>query len=129
VRCPKCGFRMTFDRQVFHTGFLCEQCGAKLLISETYSRMLVVISIVLGFGLLWVAHLLKLLISALGPLAGFVTALALGFPPAFAVLFLMVRVVPRLISPPLVLRHNDPITVLNLTVEQEEQGSGSHLEK
>jgi hypothetical protein len=89
--------------------------------------MLVVFSIVLGFGLIWTAHLQKLLISALGPLAGFIATLALGFPLAFAFLFLMVRVVPRLIPPPLVLRHNDPITVLNLTAE-EEQPYGSHLE-
>jgi hypothetical protein len=102
---------------VFRKGFLCEQCAAKLLVSETYTRILVVISIVLGFGLPWVVHLAKLLILVLGPLAGFIAALALGFPLAFAILFLMVRVVPRLISPPLVLRHNDPITMLNLTAE------------
>ena len=117
VRCPKCGLRSAFDNRVFRKGFLCEQCAAKLLVSETYTRILVVISIVLGFGLPWVVHLAKLLILVLGPLAGFIAALALGFPLAFAILFLMVRVVPRLISPPLVLRHNDPITMLNLTAE------------
>jgi len=62
-------------------------------------------------------------------LAGFIAVLVLGFPLAFALLFLMVRVVPRLISPPLVFRHNDPITVLNLAAEEEERGFGSHLEK
>ena len=118
MRCPECGLRMAFDKRVFRQGFLCEQCGAKLLVSETYSRMLVVISIVLGFGLPWVVHLAKLLILVLGPLAGFIAVLALGFPLAFVVLSLMVRVVPRLISPPLVLCHNDPITVLNLTAEE-----------
>lgn len=120
MRCPQCNFRMSFDKEVFGRDFRCEQCGAKLLVSETYTRVLGIISIVLGFGLPWVVHVPKLLISALGPLAGFVAVLALGFPLAFLVLFLMVRVVPRLISPPLVLRHNDSVTTLNLTVADDE---------
>jgi hypothetical protein len=88
--------------------------------------MLVAIGIVIGFSLPWIAHLHKLFIPALGPLTGFIAVLASGFPWAFAVLFLLVRVVPRLLPPPLVLGHNDPITALNLTAEQEEHGSGSH---
>jgi hypothetical protein len=43
---------------------------------------------------------------------------ALCFPLAFVVLFFMVRLVPRLISPPLVIRNDNPITVLNLTEEE-----------
>lgn len=34
MRCPQCNWEMAFDRRVFRTGFLCEQCGAKLLVSE-----------------------------------------------------------------------------------------------
>lgn len=128
MRCPQCNWEMAFDKRVFRTGFLCEQCGAKLLVSEVYSRMLVVISMVIGFGLPWVAHFPKLLMSALGPLAGFIAVLALAFPLAFAVLFLMVRLIPRLFSPPLVLRHHDPITALNLTADGEEQVRRSHFE-
>lgn len=107
MRCPRCNLEMAFDKGVFGNDFHCPKCGSKLRVSEPYSRMLVFISIVLGFSLPWVAHVHKLLIPALGPLAGFIAVLALGFPLAFAVLFLMVRVVPRLLSPPLVLRHND----------------------
>jgi hypothetical protein len=124
MRCPRCNLEMVFDKRVFGREFQCERCGSKLFVSEIYGRMLMVISVVLGFGLPWIAHLHKLLISALGPLAGFIAVLALGFPLAFVVLFLMVRLVPRLISPPLVLRHNDPITALNLIAEREERGSG-----
>jgi len=115
---------MAFDKEVFGNDFHCKRCGARLLVSETYGRMLMVISIVLGFGLPWVVHLPKLLIPALGPLAGFIAVLALGFPLAFAILFLLVRVLPRLMPPRLVLRHNDAITALNLTAEQGEH-SGS----
>ena len=81
---------------------------------------------VVGLGLPWVIHLHRVLIQALGPLAGFTAVLALSFPLAFAALFLMVRVVPRLVSPPLVLHHNDPITTLNLTTKREEQSPGNH---
>ena len=129
MRCAECNVTMAFDKEVFGDDFHCGQCGRRLRVSETYARTLAVISVVLGFGLPWVAHLPKLLIVALGPLAGFIAVLVLGLPLAFALLFLMVRVVPRLISPPLVFRHNDPITVLNLAAEEEERGSGSHLEK
>lgn len=126
MRCPQCNLDMAFDKEVFSKRFHCPRCGARLLVSEAYSRMLVVISIVIGFSLPWVAHLHKLLIPALGPLEGFIAVLASGFPLAFAVLFLLVRVVPRLLPPPLVFRHNDSITALNLTGEQGERGSGSH---
>jgi hypothetical protein len=92
--------------------------------------MLMVISVILGFSLPWVIHLHKLLIPALGPLAGFIAVLASGLPLAFAILFFVLRLVPRLFSPPLVLRHNDPITALNLTAaEHQEQSPGSHLEE
>jgi predicted RNA-binding Zn-ribbon protein involved in translation (DUF1610 family) len=129
MRCPRCNLEIAFAKEVFGNDFHCPRCGARLLVSETYGRMLMVISIVLGFGLPWITQLHKLLIPALGPLAGFIAVLASGFPLAFVVLFFMLRLVPRLISPPLVFRHNDPITALNLTAEQEERGSSSHLEK
>lgn len=123
MRCPQCNLGMAFDRRVFLGDFLCEQCGAKVLVSEAYSRVLVAISMVVGFGLTWIANLPKLLMSDLGPLAGFLAAIALGSLLALAVLFVMVRMVPRLISPPLVLRHGYPVTVLNLTAEQEDHDS------
>lgn len=121
--CPQCKVRIVFDNHVWNGDFVCQQCGASLLVSETYSRVLILTSSVLGFGLPWVAHLPKILIASLGDLVGFVAVLALGFPIAFTVLFLMVRVVPQLISPPLVLRHEGALTVLNLGVKQKSQNS------
>lgn len=123
MRCPQCNVGMAFDRRVFLGDFLCEQCGAKVLVSEAYSRVLVVISMVVGFGLTWISNLPKLLIADIGPLAGFLAAVAFGSLLALAVLFMMVRLVPRLISPPLVLRRDGPVTVLNLTAEQEKHDS------
>ena len=126
MRCPQCNLEMPFVKEVFSNHFHCPRCGAKLFVSETYGRLLMVISIVVGFSLPWVARLHKLLIPALGPLTGFIAVLALSLPLAFVVLFFVLRVVPRLISPPLVLRRNDPVTALNLTAEQEERDSRSH---
>src|SRR5438046_9168715 len=90
MRCPQCNLEMPFDRRVFSRDFLCEQCGTKLLVSEAYSRMLVAISIVIGFGLPWVAHLHELLIPALVPLAGFIAVLASDFASGFVNFFLVV---------------------------------------
>lgn len=126
MTCPQCNLEIAFDKEVFGNDFHCPRCGVRLLVSETYGRMLMVISIAIGFSLPWVAQLHKLLIPALGPLTGFIAVLALSFPLAFVVLFFVLRLVPRLISPPLVLRHNDPITALNLTVDKGERGSDSH---
>jgi hypothetical protein len=75
-----------------------------------------VISIFSGFGFVWVVHLSKLLISALGPLAGLIAALALGLLLTFAVFVLIVHLAPRLISPRLVLTQNHAITALHLAV-------------
>jgi len=45
MRCPQCDLDMAFDKEVFSKRFHCPRCGARLLVSEAYSRMLVVISI------------------------------------------------------------------------------------
>jgi hypothetical protein len=125
MTCPQCNLEIGFDKEVFGNDFHCPRCGARLLVSETYGRMLMVLSIVLGFGLPWITQLHKLLIPALGPLAGFIAVLASGFPLAFVVLFFMVRLVPVLVPPTLVLRHDDPITALNLTAGHREHDPNS----
>lgn len=88
-----------------------------------------IVSEVLGFGLPWVAHLPKLLILELGPLIGVTAVIALSLLLSLAIFVLLVRTVPRLISPPLVLQNHGPITVLNLTVDPKEQGSDNDMEK
>lgn len=127
MTCPQCNLEMAFAKEVFSNRFHCPRCGADLFVSETYGRLLMVISILIGFSLPWVAGLHKLLIPALGPLTGFIALLAFSLPLTFIVLFIVLRFVPRLISPPLALRHNNPITALGLTAEQEERGPEGHL--
>jgi len=120
MRCPACNLELAFDKRVFGYDFRCRRCGARLLVSGTYGRSIMLISMVLGFSMPWVMHLHSVLIPTLGPLAGFTAVLASGFLFAFAVLFLIVRLAPRLISPRLVLQRNSSITYLNLTAEREE---------
>jgi hypothetical protein len=129
MTCPHCNLEIPFAKEVFGNDFHCPRCRARLLVSETYGRTLMVMSVVLGFGLPWLIQLHKLLIPAFGPLAGFLAMLASGLPLAFIVLFFMLRLVPRLVSPPLVLRHNDPFTALNLTAEGEEQVSRNYFDR
>jgi len=124
MKCPRCSLVFPFDKRLFRGNFACQQCGAQLFVSLTYSRALVTISAIFGFGLPWALGLSMALIRTLGPLAGYLVALALGFPIAIAILFVMVRALSHLIPPSLVLYHNDPITRLNLTSERGDDTGG-----
>src|SRR3954469_9174358 len=53
MTCPSCKSNITWDRRAFRRGFTCYQCGSEASVSEAYSRMLVSISLVVGFGLVW----------------------------------------------------------------------------
>ena len=111
---------MAFDKRVFREELLCPGCGVRLFVSEAYSRVLVLTSVVLGYSLPWTFHIQRLLFPSLGWLAGLTVMLALGIASAFAILSILVRVVPRLASPTLVLRKEDPFTRLNLAAERIE---------
>jgi len=58
--------------------------GVTLLVSETYDRALVLLSILLSFGLLWLSGILE--ISSDYGCFGFALSLASGFPLAFVLL-------------------------------------------
>jgi DNA-directed RNA polymerase subunit RPC12/RpoP len=120
MRCPRCNLKTAFNKDIFRGKFRCEQCGAKLVAAESYNRMLAIISILFGFGLPGLVHLPSLLISSFGTLFGFLVTLVLGFPLSFTVLFFAVRLIPLLLSPPLVVRNDSSITVLGLTAGQED---------
>jgi hypothetical protein len=129
MRCPKCNSRMAFDRRVFRRGFLCRQCGSELAVSETYSRVLVAISIVLGFGLPWFPLIQGYSSAFLRSCVGLVALLGLEVLLALATLFLLVRVAPFLVSPPLVLRRETPISVLGLGSSPPRGDCESHSER
>jgi hypothetical protein len=96
MRCPNCGLKMAFDRSVFRTDFLCQRCGANLVASETYSRVLWLISVAISFVLPW---LTIFRFGQLRPFAGFMTVLVLVLPLAFVMMFFLVRVAPTPGSP------------------------------
>ena len=110
---------MAFAKGVFRKDFHCPRCGAGLFVSVGYGRTLMVVSLIIGFSLVWVVPISRWLIPVLGPLLGFTAVLASGFPLAFAVLFFMLRLVPLLLPPPLVLKRDDAITSLGLSSEPD----------
>ncbi len=126
MTCPQCGLQMAFDKRVFQPGFICSRCLSPLFVSEGYGRLLLIVSIVIGYGLPWALHLPRFLIAAFGPLEGFAAALALGVLLACVVLFWVLRIVPRLISPPLVPRLHGAVTVLDLAAGRGRQCSQDH---
>ena len=126
MRCPNCGLKMAFDRRAFRIDFACPRCQANVVASHNYSRVLWLVSVAIGFLLPWRMifqfHLLR-------PFAGFMTVMALVLPIAFIMMFILVRVAPLLVVPPLVLRHSGPMTVLGLSTRGRSEGDSSHSQK
>ena len=129
MRCPNCNWKMSFDTRVFRGSFTCRKCATRLFVSETYTRLLVGVSLVLGLGLPWATRLSGRVIDALGPLEGLTAVAVIGFLFGFVILFLTIRVVPHLIPPSLVRHHNDLITKLNLEGAKEDPGSRTPREE
>jgi len=91
-----------------------------LLVSQTYSRVLVILSLLIAWALLWLLNVRSLLYPSLGVPFGFLASLCLGYPLAFLILTVLVRTVPRLVSPKIVLRHWGAITTLNLHTDRDD---------
>lgn len=119
--CPNCKSNIAWDRRAARPGFFCGQCGSEVRASEGYARTLLLISLLVGFGLVWVpvfqGHGGAFLQSCLG----FVALLALALPLAGVVLFFLVRLVPIVISPPLVIQRSGPVYGLGLTGWRDEE--------
>lgn len=122
MTCPNCGLRMPFDRRAFRRGFLCGRCESELRISELYSRVLGIISLLVGFGLVWLPIVHGFGTVLLRSCIGFVMLLALGFPVAAVVLFLLVRLAPLVLSPRLVDGRSEPPYRLGLDGEMPSHG-------
>jgi hypothetical protein len=130
MKCPQCNWEMAFNKNVFRGGFVCEHCGARLYVNESYCRFLLILSMLIGFPLPWVVGLPHALITNLGLLFGFLALLALGYPLSFLILMVILRTLPRWIRPPLTLRpHHRGITTLNLNSNLEGQDHGDIYSK
>jgi uncharacterized membrane protein (DUF106 family) len=88
--------------------------------------VLVLIAMFAAQALLWVSNARRLFYPSLGVEFGFLASLWLGFPVAFLILSVMVRTIPRLTPPTLVLRDwDDTMTTLKLDRDDSNVTGGS----
>lgn len=118
VRCPNCFAQVRFQKELFR-GLCCKECNSAMLVSDTYSRILVVLALFLAEALLWVCDVRTLFYPTLGVPFGVLASFSLGFPVGFLLLTVMVRTVPHLVPPPLVIRHSSTVTTLGLSRDRE----------
>lgn len=112
VPCPQCLAPIDVTKTAnLRRGNRCIRCGAEVRVSDTYARVLSVLSVVIGVVLLWEFGFRVLNIFVFSPLMGFL------------VLMIVVRVAPHIVPPGLKLRDAGSFTTLRLTNEaDEEQG-------
>jgi hypothetical protein len=113
THCPSCRCLVAFDESLFQ-GARCEECTSTLFVSATYIRALMLLSFVAAEALLWIVNIRKIFYPSLGVPFGFLASVWLGFPVAFLILTVLVRTVPRLVAPTLVLRQWSTVTTLGL---------------
>jgi hypothetical protein len=116
IRCPSCHCHVAFDKSLFRA-MRCKECSSTLWVSQTYIRVLMLLSFLAAQGLLWVVDVRKLFYPTLGVPFGFLASLWLAFPVAFFILMVLVRTVPRVVPPTLVLRDWGSVTTLDIAAE------------
>jgi hypothetical protein len=114
LHCPNCDSQVPFDKSLFQ-GRHCKECGATMLISLTYVRVLMLLSFLAAEILLWIAKIRQLFYPTLGVIFGFLASFWLGYPLAFVILTVLVRTAPRVVAPKLVRRDWGPFTTLDLS--------------
>ncbi len=118
MSCPNCREVVPFQKELFR-GMPCKHCNSTLLVSQTYSRALVLLALLLAEALLWVGNIRTLFYPTLGLPFGVLASFWLGFPVAFFLLTVIVRTIQRWFPPTLVLRHWSTVTTLSLSHDQE----------
>jgi hypothetical protein len=113
THCPSCRCLVAFDKSLFH-GARCEECTSTLFVSATYIRALLLLSFAAAEALLCMVNIRKIFFPSLGVPFGFMVSAWLGFPVAFLILTALVRTVPRLVAPKLLLRQWSTVTTLEL---------------
>lgn len=101
VPCPACSIPIETSLSVFRLDFKCPHCGAALAVPLLYTRVLVVISGLLGYALAWkiaAPDLPQFFYDFLWKFC------LLSLPTGYLVLTLLVRIAPFLVKPSLVLR-------------------------
>ncbi len=118
MRCPSCNLEIPVEEDGFRKK-RCKRCGAKLLISATYVRVLWLLSFIAAEVLLWVGNMRAVFYPSLGVVIGFLVSACLGFPLAFLVLAQLLRHAPRVVAPRLVSRESGEITTLDLSGNED----------
>ena len=112
--CPACSHPVEITRSIFRLDFRCPHCDSVLEVSRGYTRLIVLLGVLLGYALAWK-------IGILGPGSCFLGIPWLFFllwiPLGFLALTFLVRVAPLLVRPTLVLRRGGHVTLLNLTLD------------
>jgi hypothetical protein len=112
VPCPACSKTLEMSRLVFLPDFACRHCGVVLKVSLPYLRLIVGLSVLLGYALAWEARRI------------FPPSYLFGIPTLFLVLWapigylsglVLVRVVPFLVKPKLVMEWPSEFITLGLT--------------
>ena len=109
VQCPQCFGSIQVSRAILGRNSQCIHCGAKLQVAPIYSRVLSVLSMVIGVCLMWEYGV---------PIF---SIFVFAFPMWLLVLIVMVRVVPYIVPPRLELRDSGSFTTLgslNRTTEE-----------
>src|SRR2546428_2715200 len=118
MRCPNCGCQVAFEKGLFR-GRRCKECGATMLVSLTYLRVLMLLSFLAAEIVLWITNIRQLFYPTLGVPFGFLASVSLGFPVAFLILTVLVRTAPRVVEPTLVPRDLDSLTTLGLSTDRD----------
>ncbi len=114
LRCPNCNSQVPFDKGLFR-GRRCKECGATMVISLTYVRVLMLLSLLAAEILLWIGNIRQFFYPTLGVTFGFLASIALGYPLAFLILTVLARTAPRVVAPKLVHRNWGSFTTLGLS--------------
>jgi hypothetical protein len=100
VQCPQCFGSIQVSKAILGRDGQCIHCGAKLQVAPIYSRVLSVLSMVIGVCLMWEYGV------------SIFNIFVFAFPMWFLVLIVMVRVVPYIVPPRLELRDSGSFTTL-----------------
>lgn len=99
MTCPACSQPIEYSRSIFRPEFRCPKCGEAVIASPLYTRSIVLLSLVVGFVLTWQLGGPRECVFGIIPWR----ALFLYLPAGFLVLTVLVRIVPFLVRPTLVL--------------------------
>lgn len=102
VCCPNCGAGMPISKLFFREDFHCSRCQTPLYVSVSYSRVLVLLSQLISFALLWAVGI------------GYFWLLLLVLPLGFFILSVVVRVAPFIAHPRLHVGKPSVFTKLDL---------------